>query len=73
MENIKAGSYWSDITDAYRIQLAGLLLDMGYVRGSAESLVEQGVDKLFMPHGEEGPIILPLLLIPPAMNYTLFF
>lgn len=51
---MKPGAVFADIDKAVRLQLLGLLRDMGVVKssgGSDEAALAAKVDRLFMPHG----------------------
>lgn len=45
------GTEWADVHLAASTVIAQGLVDFGLLRGTAESLVEQGVQALFFPHG----------------------
>ena len=51
LERCLPGTEWRVVHQAASLVIAQGLVDFGLLRGSAESLVEQGVQALFFPHG----------------------
>ena len=47
-----SGKGWrEEVVKPSRQMYCGLLLDLGLARGSIDALLENSIDKLFMPHG----------------------
>ena len=51
IERCLPGTEWKEIHFKAAIELTAGLVELGVMRGSAESLVDQGAHRLFFPHG----------------------
>ncbi|KAF8055939.1 hypothetical protein HT031_006578 [Scenedesmus sp. PABB004] len=51
LRRMRPGVPWADVQAAARAELVDGLAALGLVRGSTEELLEQGIDRVFMPHG----------------------
>lgn len=51
IEKCRPGTEWVDVHFGAALDLVGSLVDMGVMKGNAQSLIEQDAHTLFFPHG----------------------